>query len=123
MEKEEYYIKYEKDLDNPFNTKLIVADLNSTLPNGNKEVKEIFLADYADEVWAILNGTPISSVANQRHYICKDTKEKPCTPADKPTDKQISWVKNLCAKHDLDIDEIPFTKYDYSNFIDEWKDW
>ena len=42
---------------------------------------------------------------------------------DKPTEKQIEWVKSICKRNGLDIDEIPFTKKDYSEFIDEWKEW
>ena len=35
---------------------LIVADPEKTLPNGNKEVIEILVGDYADEIYKELTG-------------------------------------------------------------------
>ena len=38
-----------------------------------------------------------------------------------PTEKQIKWVDSLCDR--LELDPPKFTKRDYSDFIDEWKDY
>lgn len=41
---------------------------------------------------------------------------------DEPTEKQIAYAQVLADKYDIDLSEIPFTKKDYSEFIDEFKE-
>ena len=42
--------------------------------------------------------------------------------ADTPTDAQIKYACAIAKKLDLEIDDVPFTKKDYSDFISEWED-
>ena len=41
---------------------------------------------------------------------------------EEPTDAQIEYAEKLAEIYDVDLKEIPFTKADYSDFIDEFKD-
>ena len=43
--------------------------------------------------------------------------------AEEPTEKQIAFARKLAEANDLDLDEVPFTKEDYSEFISEWEEW
>ena len=52
--KKEYYVIYEKNEENKYKTNLTVVNLNKTLPNGNKEVEVIYIAEAADEVFDVL---------------------------------------------------------------------
>lgn len=54
--KKEYYVIFEKNTEDKFKTKLTVVDLNKTLPNGNKEVVVIYLAEAAEETHQKLIG-------------------------------------------------------------------
>lgn len=54
--KKEYYVVFEQSTENKYKTNLKVVDLNKTLPNGNKEVVIIYIAEAAEEIHQKLIG-------------------------------------------------------------------
>lgn len=41
---------------------------------------------------------------------------------EEPTQDQIDFAEKLAEEYDIDLSEIPFTKKDYAEFINEFKD-
>ena len=41
---------------------------------------------------------------------------------EEPTSKQIEFAEKLADEYDIDLSEIPFTKADYAEFIETFKD-
>lgn len=41
---------------------------------------------------------------------------------EEPTQAQIDFAEKLAEEYDIDLSEIPFTKKDYAEFINEFKD-
>ena len=41
---------------------------------------------------------------------------------EEPTQKQIEYAEKLAEQYDVDLSEVPFTKADYSEFIETFKD-
>lgn len=49
-------------------------------------------------------------------------KKEEDTMDEEPTQAQIDFAEKLAEEYDIDLSEIPFTKKDYAEFINEFKD-